>query len=92
MPKVQEESRQVASRKGNRQQVQVIPVAIPLQNRYTVLDIVRGDDPSGLNRSVRQGCVTEPGAEALQGKVISGTAIVVGDSTVSGGRRSSGEN
>eukprot|EP00061_Rhincodon_typus_P003726 g20828.t1 len=88
-PKVQEKSSWVTVRrgKGNRQTVQRSPVAVPLKNKYTVLDTVGGgrvgEDLPGEGHS-GQVSGTKPGPVAQKGSRENRRAIVVGDSMVRG--------
>uniref|UniRef100_UPI00398EB7F6 uncharacterized protein n=1 Tax=Pristiophorus japonicus TaxID=55135 RepID=UPI00398EB7F6 len=81
------------SRKSSaRKVVQGSPVVIPLQNRYTALSTVEGDDSSGEGSS-SQVHGTVAGSVAQEGRKKSGRAIVIGDSMVRGiDRRFCGRN
>lgn len=50
-------------------------VVFHLQNRYTLLDIVEGNDSSGESNSSSQVSGTKPGSEVQQGRVMSSSAI-----------------
>eukprot|EP00061_Rhincodon_typus_P007720 g29705.t1 len=82
-PKLQDIGSWVTVRrgKGNRQIVQGSPVAVPLNNKYTTLDTVDGDDLPGESHSV-QISGTEPGSVAQKGRGENSKAIVIGDSMV----------
>lgn len=84
-PQVQEKSRWVTvrGRKGNRQTVQGSPVAVPLNNKYTVLDTVGGDDLPGVSHGV-QVSGTESVPVAQKGRGERRRALVIGDSIVRG--------
>jgi len=77
--------RWVTARKG-RQSVQESPVAIPLSNRYTVLDTVGGDGLPEENSS-SQGSGTTTGSAAQRDGPRHRRAIVIGDSIVRGADR-----
>eukprot|EP00061_Rhincodon_typus_P016237 g44344.t1 len=85
-PKVQEKGSWVNVRrgKGNRQTGQGSPVAVPLNNKYTILDTFGGgNDLPGEGHS-RQVSGAEPGIVAHKGSGENRRAIVVGDSIVRG--------
>jgi len=45
-----------------------VSVAVPLSNRYTILDTVEGDSLSGENTSSSQAYGTTPGSAVEQGR------------------------
>jgi len=69
--------------KGRKQPVQGSPVVVSLNNRYTVLDTVGGEDLPGVSHSDRVSG-TESGSVAKKGRGEKRRAIVVGDSIVRG--------
>ena len=72
--------------RGSRQREQRTPAAIPINNRYTVLDTVDGDDPPGTSCSgPASGTVVEPSTR--KGRRDENRALVLGDSIVRGADR-----
>ena len=69
--------------KRDRQLVQESPVTIPLQDRYTALDAVEGNDLSGESSSSQTRCTTVGSAVEGRGKKCA-SARVIGDSIVRG--------
>ncbi|XP_062910784.1 uncharacterized protein LOC134349811 [Mobula hypostoma] len=69
--------------RGNRQKEQSTPVAVPINNKYTVLDTVGGDDLPGTSCSGRVSG-TETGPSAQKGKREKRRAVMIGDLIVRG--------
>ena len=72
--------------RGGRQREQSIPVAVPVNNKYTVLGTIGGNDPPGTSSS---GPVsgTEVGPSTRKGRREKKSAVVIGDSIVRGADR-----
>ena len=73
----------VTARRDKKQSVQRSPVAVPLQNRYSVLDAVAEEDSTEVNQGV-QVLGGEPVLDAQVGKGRKSRVLVIGDSMVKG--------